>query len=251
MKDRITLRYEYYQRGEAAHEDDVTPEDSVSQIYSTDQSCKSSRSSVRSGDLLLQGKRLTNATRRASLMAEASFIKLKQSLTSQKIRLQQELDDLDMKMQFRKLEAEDEVFDEFETSHTQSAPPHKPERLMSRGEDRVSDAPPQPVSQCFGLPVMSRGENCVSDAPPQPVSRPSAIVDQSVHMPDLKIPQKFMQSCDLSVSPEDTITTREDLQDSAGYPMDKRPAMFTKQQAGSRAQIEMSEEKAIKRCCPL
>eukprot|EP00794_Sanderia_malayensis_P014455 gene14455-15954_t len=130
MQDRITLRYEYYQQhGEAAHEDDVTPEDSVSQIYSTEQSCKSSRSSVRSGDLLLQGNRPTNATRRASLMAEASFIKLKRSLTNQKIRLQQELEDLDMKMQFRKLEAEDEVFDEFETamSHTQSAPPNKPE----------------------------------------------------------------------------------------------------------------------------
>eukprot|EP00794_Sanderia_malayensis_P006631 gene6631-7377_t len=130
MQDRITLRYEYYQQhGEAAHEDDVTPEDSVSQIYSTEQSCKSSRSSVRSGDLLLQGNRPTNATRRASLMAEASFIKLKRSLTNQKIRLQQELEDLDTKMQFRKLEAEDEVFDEFETamSHTQSAPPNKPE----------------------------------------------------------------------------------------------------------------------------
>eukprot|EP00794_Sanderia_malayensis_P001665 gene1665-1854_t len=61
---------------------------------------------------------------------------------------------------------------------------------------------------------MSRGEDRVSDAPPQPMSRPSAIVDQSVHMPDLQIPQKFVQSCDLSVSPEDTITTQEDLHDS-------------------------------------
>eukprot|EP00794_Sanderia_malayensis_P006632 gene6632-7378_t len=86
--------------------------------------------------------------------------------------------------------------------------------VMSRGEDRVSVAPPQPLSRSFGLPVMSRGEDRVSDAPPQPVSLPSAIVDQSVHMPDLQTPHKFMQSCDLSVSPEDTITTREDLHDS-------------------------------------
>eukprot|EP00794_Sanderia_malayensis_P001666 gene1666-1855_t len=110
-------------------------------------------------------------------MAEASFIKLKQSLTNQKIRLQQELEDLDMKMQFRKLEAEDEVFDEFETamSHTQSAPPHKPERRLYFGNETADrpglSAPPQPVSQYFGLPVMSCGEDHVSDAPPQPVSQ--------------------------------------------------------------------------------
>eukprot|EP00794_Sanderia_malayensis_P012527 gene12527-13812_t len=153
MKDRITLRYEYYQqRGEAAHEDDVTAEDLVSQIYSTNQSCKSSRSSVRSEDLLLQGKKPTNATRRALLMAEASFIKLKQSLTNQKIKLQQELEDLDMKMEFRKLEANDEVLVEFEMamSHTQSATPHKPERRLYFGNETDDhpglSAPPLPAS---------------------------------------------------------------------------------------------------------
>ena len=200
MKDRIALRFEHIQKSDpdrTIREQDVTPEDSVSQIYSISNSCQSSRSSKRSSQRLLQETRLANAARRASLMAEASFLKMKQSLANQEIQLQQQKEDLEMKIQLKKLEAEDEVCNDFETVisyaepappqkhkslprwcfgpgpvfHAQSAPPQLPmpgvlHSAVSRShaQDHVIGAPPQSaVSQSFGEPVNPHAQS----APPQ------------------------------------------------------------------------------------
>ena len=200
MKDRIALRFEHIQKSDpdrTIREQDVTPEDSVSQIYSISNSCQSSRSSKRSSQRLLQETRLANAARRASLMAEASFLKMKQSLANQEIQLQQQKEDLEMKIQLKKLEAEDEVCNDFETVisyaepappqkhkslprwcfgpepvfHAQSAPPQLPmpgvlHSAVSRShaQDHVIGAPPQSaVSHSFGEPVNPHAQS----APPQ------------------------------------------------------------------------------------
>ena len=200
MKDRIALRFEHIQKSDpdrTIREQDVTPEDSVSQVYSTNNSCQSSRSSKQSSQRLLQETRLANATRRASLIAEASFLKMKQSLANQEIQLQQQKEDLEMKIQLKKLEAEDEVCNDFETviSYAESAPLQKHKSLprwyfgsrpvthaqsaplqlpmpgvlpsgvsRSVAQDHVIGAPPQSVvSHSFGEPVNPHAQS----APPQ------------------------------------------------------------------------------------
>ena len=178
MKDRLALRLEHIQQPEQAdREQDVTPEDSVSQVHSTNHSCKSSRSSVRSSERLLQQRRLENAARRASLMAEASFLKMRQSLANQEVQLQQQKEDLQMKIELRKLEAEDAVCNDFETviSHVGSAPLQRYKSLPGWNVGRVQvnpraqSAPPQ-----LSMPGMSRSvfspsgvQGHVIDAPPQ------------------------------------------------------------------------------------
>ena len=97
-------------------------------------------------------------------MAEASFFKIKQSLANQEIQLQQQKEDLEIKIQLKKLEAQDKICNDFETvnPHAQSAPPQLPmPGVLCSGvsrsvvKDHVIGAPPQlPVNHCSGEPVM-------------------------------------------------------------------------------------------------
>ena len=141
-------------------------------------------------------------------MGEASFLKIKQSLANEEIQLQQQKEDLEIKIQLKKLEAQDKVCDDFETviSHAESAPPQKhkllphwylgpgsmkpytksaPPQLPMLGvshsgvscsvvKDHVIGAPPQlAVSHSFGEPVNPRAQS----TPPQ---LPAEIYPQSL-----------------------------------------------------------------------
>ncbi len=109
--ERVELRLEEVDRipPDKPSLPDISPEDSISQIASnsTHSFSVSSRSSTISRmKTILRERRLVNATRKASLLAEKSFLLRKQSIAYQELKLNHLKEKLHLQTEITKLDAE-------------------------------------------------------------------------------------------------------------------------------------------------
>ena len=116
IRERVKLRLQLGKRipPDKSNLPSVTPEDSISQFASNSSlSSNVSKSSRKSSyKAILSERRLENATRRASLVAEESLLVRKQSLAYQELMLNQLKEELQLHTEITKLDAEEKACNE-------------------------------------------------------------------------------------------------------------------------------------------
>ena len=126
IRERVKLRLELDERipPDKSNLPSITPEDPISQFASnsslSSNVSKSSRASSYTCKAILNEKRLENATRRASLVAEESLLGRKQSLAYQELKLNQLKEELQLHTEITKLEAEEKACNELSSSCVQT-----------------------------------------------------------------------------------------------------------------------------------
>ena len=118
-KDRVALWLEAKKKPllERGDHFDIKPKDSISSISkSKSASSYCSKSSSRRSKAAIEEKHFNNATRMASLRAEASMLEHHQSIASEELKISQLKERLALDIQLAKLEAEERVCLEFKLS---------------------------------------------------------------------------------------------------------------------------------------
>ena len=118
-KDRVALWLEAKKKPllERGDHFDIKPKDSISSISkSKSASSYRSKSSSRRSKAAIEEKHFNNATRMASLRAEASMLEHHQSIASEELKISQLKERLALDIQLAKLEAEERVCLEFKLS---------------------------------------------------------------------------------------------------------------------------------------
>ena len=117
IKERVSLLIHSLEKRSPLRENDIGPEDSVSETKSrfsnSHVSSRSSKNSRKSGKSALQDMMLKNTATKASLLAEASMLEECQDIANEELRLSQRKKRLTLDTKLAKLEAEERICAEF------------------------------------------------------------------------------------------------------------------------------------------